>query len=58
MLRNFKALSFKKTFNLKYFSTKPTVNKVLCVLYKGGESAKEKKLLCCVENALGLKEIL
>jgi len=28
------------------------------VLYKGGESAKEPRLLCCVENALGLKDIL
>jgi formate dehydrogenase len=45
-------LSFKK------FSTGVQIKKVLGVLYKGGEEAKNPKLLGCVENALGLRDFL
>jgi formate dehydrogenase len=45
--------------NLKHFSQKQNVKKVVAVFYKGGEAAKrEPRLTCTVENALGLKDTL
>jgi formate dehydrogenase len=51
-----------KNNGMKYFSKhveKPSIKKVVAVLYTGGDSAKrEPRLLCTVENALGLKDVL
>lgn len=48
----------QQTVSRSFSTTKDTRPKVLAVLYKAGEYAKEKRLLGCAENELGLRDFL